>query len=80
MAKGFKVPSDAGPEPEDGEHLPLSSKEDRQFAHVGDGDPSGGNMSGGRAQAQPLRLTVVAFQGRSGQSDNQSTNRPAGAV
>lgn len=80
MAAKFKMPKEPGPEPEDGEHLPLSSKEDRQFAHVGDGDPSGGNMSGGRAQAQPLRLTVVPFQGRSGQPDNQSTNRPAGST
>lgn len=56
------------------------SKEEKQFATPNDGDPSGGNMSGGKAQKQPLRLTVASFMGRSGQPDNQSTDRGKGST
>jgi hypothetical protein len=57
-----------------------TTKEEKQFATPSDGDPSGGNMSGGVAQKQPIRLTVAAFQGRSGQPDNQSTDRGKGST
>ncbi len=59
---------------------PDTTKEDKQFATPSDGDPSGGNMSGGKAQKQPLRLTVASFMGRSGQPDNQSTDRGKGST
>lgn len=57
-----------------------ASKAERQFAHTGNGDPSGGNMSGGSSQEQPLHLRVVPFQGRSGQPDNQEIHRPKGST
>ena len=82
MAKAsFKTVSTKGSYPDagDGEDNRLTPTE-RQFANTSNGDPTGGNMSGGSAQEQPLRLTVQPFQGRSGQSDNQSTNRPKGST
>lgn len=59
------------------------SKAARQFAHTGSGDPTGGNISGDGQNAQaahPMLLKVQPFQGRSGQPDNQSTNRPKGST
>lgn len=55
----------------------VSSAVERQFATVGEGDPSGGNSSGGNFK-QPVRLQVAPFQGRSGQPDNQDTSRAKG--
>lgn len=57
-----------------------TTREEKQFATPSDGDPSGGNMSGGKAQKQPVRLTVASFMGRSGQPDNQSTDRGKGST
>lgn len=53
---------------------------DKQFAHPGDGDASGGNSSGGTTMKTPKIYMSPAFQGKSGQPDNQSTNRPKGST
>lgn len=60
-----------------------SSKAERQFAHTGSGDPSGGNLSGDGEDGDaghPFQPRVAPFQGRSGQSDNQDIFRPKGSV
>jgi len=43
-----------------------------------DSQAQGGNLVG-KAPSAPVR-TVPDFQGKSGQSDNQSTNRPKGST
>ena len=62
------------------EYSKTGSKHEDQFAHANDGDPSGGNISGGKVQKQPVHLYVVPFQGKSGQPDNQSTFRGKGST
>lgn len=49
-----------------------------QFAHTGDGDSSGGNSSGGKNIKAPVLYQPASFMGKSGQPDNQSTNRGKG--
>lgn len=51
-----------------------------QFAHPGDGDASGGNSSGGTTMKAPTLYQPADFQGKSGQPDNQSTNRGKGST
>lgn len=51
-----------------------------QAATPGDGDSSGGNMSGGSKQKAAILFQPSDFMGKSGQSDNQSTNRPKGTT
>lgn len=62
------------------EYSKTGSKADNQFAHPNDGDSSGGNISGGKTEKQPVRLQVQPFMGKSGQPDNQSTFRGKGST
>jgi hypothetical protein len=51
----------------------------RQFAHTGEGDASGGNLSG--HNPKPWNpMMVPDFQGKSGQPNNQDTSRPKGST
>ena len=51
----------------------------KQAANSGKPDTSGGNSLGSTLKA-PLPYGVPAFQGKSGQPDNQSTSRGKGKV
>lgn len=51
----------------------------RQFATPSEGDASGGNLSGHNPKPWNPYM-VPAFQGKSGQPDNQSTDRPKGST
>lgn len=53
------------------------SAAERQYAHTGDTMTDGGN-TGGRTLKSVKPYMVPEFQGRSGQPDNQSTNRGKG--
>lgn len=52
----------------------------RQFATPGDGDKSGGNLSGSGSPKHPTLYQPASFQGKSGQPNNQSTSRPKGST
>ncbi len=56
-----------------------SDKESRQFAETGEFMTDGGN-SAGRSMKPVQPYIVQEFQGRSGQPDNQSTNRGKGST
>jgi hypothetical protein len=60
--------------------MSTGAEKDKQFATPGDGDASGGNSSGGKTMQMPRVHMVQPFQGKSGQPDNQDTNRPKGST
>ena len=55
------------------------SESSRQFSNTGEDMPEGGN-SAGRTVSGVNAYMVPDFQGRSGQPDNQSVNRPKGST
>lgn len=58
--------------------MSTGSKEDNQFATTGDGDSSGGNASGPSTLKSVKTYIVQPFQGKSGQPNNQETDRGKG--
>lgn len=60
--------------------MSTGSKEDNQFATTGEGDSSGGNASGPSTLKSVKTYIAPSFQGKSGQPDNQDTNRPKGST
>lgn len=60
--------------------MSTGANKSNQFSIPGDGDASGGNVSGGKGGVKATLHQPPDFQGKSGQPDNQSTSRPKGST
>lgn len=60
--------------------MSTGATKDNQFATPSDGDSSGGNASGSSTLKSVKTYMAPNFQGKSGQPDNQDTDRPKGST